>query len=291
MADFVAALKKDLVEQFKGKPNIEALMEVISIELQQVYDFYEQLRENRDVLSAVGKQLDGVGDIVVLTRMEAGILAGGSIPFEVISDDMYRQYLIFKILKNTCSCTYPDIIKAFKMFWDKPLYYSEDPEYPATMFLKTGVLSPEDHAENLLTAPIIKAAGVGVHITATTESPPVDADLNITPVPGRGMAITTLPELEPDTPAVGLYVTPVIGHGMSITVLPPIEPDLGVAAVAARVTAASVGSIMETRLPTLPEFDTVIPAAAVGRLYITPHGSIMETKLPELKEENYEPDD
>ena len=44
MADFVAALKKDLVEQFKGKPNIEALMEVISIELQQVYDFYEQLR-------------------------------------------------------------------------------------------------------------------------------------------------------------------------------------------------------------------------------------------------------
>ena len=111
MADFMAALKEDLVEQFKGKSNIEALMEVISKELHQVYEFYEQLREKRSVLSAVGKQLDGVGDIVVLSRMEAGILAGNPIPFEVIGDGMYRQYLIFKILKNTCNCTYHDIIK------------------------------------------------------------------------------------------------------------------------------------------------------------------------------------
>lgn len=135
MADYVATLKNDLVEQFRGKANIEALMEVIGAQLQQVYDFYDQLRQDRGVHTAVGKQLDGVGDIVVMTRMEAGKLAGDPIPFEVIDDETYRRYLIYKILKNTCDCTYPDIIKAFRMFWDRPLYYKEDPAEPATMIL------------------------------------------------------------------------------------------------------------------------------------------------------------
>ena len=61
MADFVTKLKQDLVEQFRGKANIEALMEVVGIELQEVFDFYEQLRTQRSVDTAVGKQLDGVG--------------------------------------------------------------------------------------------------------------------------------------------------------------------------------------------------------------------------------------
>ena len=47
MADFVEKLKSDLVEQFKGKPHIEALMEVIGEQLQDVADFYEDLRTLR----------------------------------------------------------------------------------------------------------------------------------------------------------------------------------------------------------------------------------------------------
>ena len=50
MADYVATLKNDLVEQFRGKANIEALMEVIGAELQQVYDFYDQLRQDREYI-------------------------------------------------------------------------------------------------------------------------------------------------------------------------------------------------------------------------------------------------
>lgn len=162
MADYVVALKKDLVEQFRGKANIEALMEVIGAQFQQVYDFYDQLRYNRDVYTAVGKNLDGVGDIAVLTRMEAAQIAGGPIPVEVIDDEIYRQYLIYKILKNTCGCTYPDIIKAFKMFWDKPIYYSEDPQFPATIILDTGVLEESESIDKLLSAPIVRAGGVAV---------------------------------------------------------------------------------------------------------------------------------
>lgn len=196
MADFVTALKKDLVEQFKGKPNIEALMEVISIELQQVYDFYEQLRENRDVLSAVGKQLDGVGDIVVLTRMEAGILAGDPIPFEVIGDDMYRQYLIFKILKNTCDCTYPDIIKAFRMFWDRPLYYREDPEQPATMIFDTGEMEGAVDTRPLFNTPLLRAAGVTLKLYARTKTTMETTRVYIASGLGFAVTVTDLPPLE-----------------------------------------------------------------------------------------------
>lgn len=160
MADFIAALKADLVEQFKGKANIDALMEVVGTELQQVYDFYVQLREERGAFTSVGKQLDGVGDIVVLSRMEAGILAGDPIPFDVIDDDMYRRYLIFKILKNTCNCTYPDIIKAFRMFWDRPLYYREDPSEPATMIFDTGLITADVDVSSLVRVPLLRAAGI-----------------------------------------------------------------------------------------------------------------------------------
>lgn len=283
--DYRQSIEKDTLEQFRGQPNIQVLHDVFAKQLQDVYDFFMQLKLHRWIHDATGKQLDGVGDIVVLSRAEASEYAKAAGLGDASNDEVYRKYLFYKVLKNTNTCTYPDLIRAFRMFWEKPLYYHEDPEYPAVMFLDAGILSPEDHAENLLSAPIIKAAGVGIHITATTETPPIESELHITPFLGRGMAITKLPELEPEIPAAGIYVVPAIGHGMSITKLPVIEPELGTAAVLGHASAAAHGSIMETRLPPLPEFDTVIPAVVDGRFFAACHGSFMETRLPELKEE------
>lgn len=133
MADYVQKLRDDLVEQFKGKPVIDALMEAVGDELNEVRQFYEDLRDKRNIQTAVGKQLDGIGDNAVLTRLEAGALACAKESVYVLDDDAYRTYLIYKIWKNTNNCTYYDIIRAFKMFWDKPLHYREDPAIPATM--------------------------------------------------------------------------------------------------------------------------------------------------------------
>lgn len=196
MADFVTKLKEDLVEQFRGKANIEALMEVIGIQLQEVFDFYEQLRTERSVEKAVGKQLDGVGDIAVMTRKEAGQLAGNPIPFEVIDDDTYRQYLIYKILKNTCDCTYPDIIKAFRMFWDRPLYYTEDPEQPATMIFDTGELPGDVDTTPLFKTPLIRAAGVTLKLYARTSVEMDTAWLRLRSGLGYAVTVTQLPTLE-----------------------------------------------------------------------------------------------
>lgn len=196
MADFVTKLKQDLVEQFRGKANIEALMEVVGMELQEVFDFYEQLRTQRSVDTAVGKQLDGVGDIAVMTRKEAGQLAGNPIPFEVIDDDTYRQYLIYKILKNTCDCTYPDIIKAFRMFWDRPLYYTEDPEQPATMIFDTGELPGDVDTTPLFKTPLIRAAGVTLKLYARTSVEMDTAWLRLRSGLGYAVTVTQLPTLE-----------------------------------------------------------------------------------------------
>ena len=246
MADYVVALKKDLVEQFRGKANIEALVEVIGLQFQQVYEFYDQLRYNRDVYTAVGKNLDGVGDIAVLTRMEAAQIAGDPIPFEVIDDEKYRQYLIYKILKNTCDCTYPDIIKAFRMFWDKPLYYTEDPAYPATMIFDTGEMDGTVNTTPLFNTPLLRAAGVTLKLYARTKAPMDPAKLYI--LSGLGFAVTETPL--PTFERYNNYMARVyVGSGhqtISEDTLPGIErdykfsfkPHLG----------AGIQTVMETRI-------------------------------------------
>ena len=186
----------DLIEQFRGKPHIEGLVRVVERQFRDLYAFYIQLRDELNVNSAVGKQLDGEGDIVVMTRKEAGELAGNPIPFDVIDDDTYRQYLIYKILKNTCDCTYPNIIKAFRMFWDKPLYYSEDPEQPATMIFDTGEMSADTITTPLFKVPLIGAAGVTLKLYARTTADMGVANVSIASGLGYAVTVTTLPYLE-----------------------------------------------------------------------------------------------
>lgn len=195
MVDFVEKLREDLVEQFKEKPVIDAVMEAIGIQFNDLYRFYSDLKEKRALHTAFGKQLDGVGDIAVLTRMEAGELACLNESTYVLDDESYRTFLIYKIWKNTNDCTYYDIIKAFRMFWDKPLYYKEDPEAPATMIFETDALTPEDDVTKLLTAPFIKGAGVAIKVIATTETPEMTAEVPVTGIMGRGYMSTTLPEI------------------------------------------------------------------------------------------------
>lgn len=287
MVDFVYAekLEDDLLTQFRGQKNNTAIMRSYARQLQEVYAFLKSLLSLLDLDACTGPQLDLIGEIVVLSRYDARVIVGDAYEGQILDDDLYRKIIKYKILKNTSDCTYWSIMKGIKMFWDKPLYYREDPEQPAVMILETRVLAPEDHAEDLFSVPIIKAGGVGIHLRATTEAPPFEPDLHITPVLGRGMAITELPELEPEMPDLSLRVTPVLGRGMAVTKLPVLEPVFEEANTVAYIGAAAPGSIMETRLPPLPEFDTEIPAAVDGRVFVALHGNIIETRLPELKEE------
>lgn len=285
MADYVADLKKDLVEQFRGKANIEALVEVIGEQFQQVYDFYDQLRYNRDVYSAVGKNLDGVGDIAVLSRMEAAQLAGDPIPFEVIDDERYRQYLIYKILKNTCDCTYPDIIKAFRMFWDKPLYYTEDPAYPATMIFDTGEMDGTVNTTPLFNTPLLRAAGVTLKLYARTRTEMDPAKLYI--LSGLGFAVTEtlLPTLERDID-YGSHIY--IGNAyrtVTEDTLPEVERDYKLG-FKIRL-GAGFHAVLESTMPEQERevsYDASLNSGnAVQSVMETPIGDVIERDAPPTK--------
>lgn len=195
MADYVSSLKNELVEQFKGKEKIEALVEVIGIELQQVFLFFQQLRDERSINEAIGAQLDGVGVISEMTRDDVSQYVSEFITGEDVDDNTYRRYIIWKILKNTCDCTYPDIIKSFRMFWDKPLYYSEDPEQPATMLFDTGELPGTVDTTPLFNTPLIRPAGVGLKINARTMTELESSRIYIKSSCGYTQSETVIPNL------------------------------------------------------------------------------------------------
>lgn len=223
MVDYVELLREDLVDQFKEKPVIDALMEAIGTQLNDVRQFYEDLRDKRGIQTAEGKQLDGAGDIVVLSRMEAGALACINKSVFVLDDESYRRYLIFKVWKNTNNCTYYDIIKALRMFWERPLYYREDPAEPATMVFDTDTLPPDVDVQKLLNAPLIKAAGVRIKVVAHVENPEMGDTLPIGAMMGRGYMSTVLPEI-PVADDLSDTVRPVPAFGnITQTILPEME--------------------------------------------------------------------
>ena len=163
MADYIQRLHDDLAEQFKDMPTIEALNRAIGRQLNEVRQYFEDLRDKRGIDTAVGKQLDGVGDIVVLSRLEAGELACINESAFVLDDEDYRAYLKFKVLKNTNACTYYDLIKGLAMLWNmSPIYYHEDPAFPATIILTMPAMRPGGGLIEVGKVPTIRPAGVQV---------------------------------------------------------------------------------------------------------------------------------
>ena len=143
----------------------------------------------------------------------------------VLDDDAYRTYLIYKIWKNTNNCTYYDIIRAFKMFWDKPLHYREDPAIPATMIFETDAMTPEADVSKLLNAPFIKAAGVAILVVANTEAPEMVADVPVEGILGRGYTTTTLPEIETGEAFIDTVLPVPAAQNITQTKLPELEED------------------------------------------------------------------
>ena len=168
---------EDFPWQFRGKPKIEALCPCWDRQFEEIFSCLEQMKLILDVDRAQGAQLDRIGDIVVLSRADAGLLAAqaGNLDFDVIDDVRYRKYLKYKILENTSNATYKDIISAIKMIWgaDK-IKYLENEEGPASLT----VSFPYHYtAGDVFILPPLTAAGVGIHVRAETELQPDPATL------------------------------------------------------------------------------------------------------------------
>jgi len=161
--DILNAWLDDLPQQFQGKELIEGLISAFAKQLEEIQGVFKELDLQTDLESAVGKNLDMVGDIVTLTRKEAGVLAGIDVEDPVISDERYRQFLKYQMLVNTNECTYNDLMDGLALLWDvSPIYYKEDPALPAVIILTMPFLTPGGKVVTLGEVPMVKSAGVRI---------------------------------------------------------------------------------------------------------------------------------
>lgn len=154
-----------LPEQFKNKHNIEVLIKAFAEELEEVEKVFQELETLRSIRTAFGKQLDGIGEIVNLTRAESTAYAG-VVDFDVLDDERYRLFLMYKALRNANSCTYPELMEICRLLYNaKLLYYKEFDDHPAHFQVMVGAKFDEWMFKMLNNSNLtIKPGGVSVDI-------------------------------------------------------------------------------------------------------------------------------
>lgn len=152
---------RDLPQQFQDKEKIAILIRAFAKQMQALLVVFDDLNTKTTLDTAVGKNLDRIGEIVQLSRKEAGVLAHDP-ELPVMEDERYRQFLRYKIQQNTNNCTYYDLIESIVNLWHiEPVYYKEDPNLPATIILET-VRETVESSIFAHTVPVARAAGVGL---------------------------------------------------------------------------------------------------------------------------------
>lgn len=127
-----------LPEQFKGKHNIEVLIRAFAGELEEIEKTFKELETLRSLKTAFGKQLDGIGEIVNLTRAESTAYVN-DVDFYVLDDERYRLFLMYKALRNANYCTFPELTEICRLLYDaKLLYYKEFDDRPAHFQVRVG---------------------------------------------------------------------------------------------------------------------------------------------------------
>lgn len=123
------------IAQFWEKKNIEAVIKMYGSGFNDIEEIFQDLLENRWIDKAVGKQLDGLGTIVVQDRVvqqavpisffgfshQVGMKGFGQARFikwyedwrtsTTLLDEEYRKLIKAKIYKNNASWTIEDVIQ------------------------------------------------------------------------------------------------------------------------------------------------------------------------------------
>ena len=156
---------KKLPEQFKEKHNIEVLIRAFASELEELESAFDDLEILRSLRTAFGKQLDGIGEIVNLTRAESTAYVN-DVDFYVLDDERYRLFLMYKALRNANTCTFPELMEICRLLYDaKLLYYKEFDDHPAHFQVMVGAKFDEWMLKMLHNANLtVKPGGVSVEM-------------------------------------------------------------------------------------------------------------------------------
>lgn len=150
---------QDMPAQFWNKHNIDVILRSYSRQLAELYEVCEQLKNRLDIDSSSGVLLDGIGDILTMTRKGAYEI----LKTNKMDDDKYRKVLHYQALKESSDATYEDIMKSMRLLWNpEGIHYEEPRDLPATIHIRMDQVSLDD-MDPAVGAPItIKPAGVNL---------------------------------------------------------------------------------------------------------------------------------
>lgn len=182
--------------QFRDGSRLEALVRALFKPLNGAQDAARQLFEDRWLDTAVGQQLDGIGDIVGLPRTisdvvyiaffgfitQPGVLGFGEGRFRrsyervtggstTLLDPEYRRLLYWKIAINNGHGTTPEIIASLKPILDVTQVLVHDRGNAKIAVHVNRLPGPSDPLMINARRWVPKAAGVGLVLTASTEVP------------------------------------------------------------------------------------------------------------------------
>ena len=90
-------IEADLLEQFRNRKNIAAICDALDKQTAALAEAFTAIANETDIDTAVGAQLDRIGNIVGLTRSEAGVLCGQTGYLDIVDDELYRKYLYLSV--------------------------------------------------------------------------------------------------------------------------------------------------------------------------------------------------
>lgn len=144
-------MKELLIQQFKEQPNFQKMIDALAVGIQELEDVSNDMLEDRSINTAIGVQLDFLGELVGEDRLGR-------------TDDDYRSAIRVRISINTSKGTPEDLISIFAALTNAgTVDYSE--LFPAFVDMFTnGDLIPDFLVDNMNQ---VKPAGVALILSSS----------------------------------------------------------------------------------------------------------------------------
>lgn len=149
-----------LLQQYKGKPRIQGLLQALVNQIQDLEDSTFAIDAGRQLINAQGIQLDGIGQIVGINR-------------NGLSDAVYLLFIYGKIGENFSDGTIPALLTIIQNLFRAASLIFQD-VYPAGVSVQV-LGTPLDPSLYSLAISLVKSSlGAGIKLTFIGGSPTTD---------------------------------------------------------------------------------------------------------------------
>jgi hypothetical protein len=172
---------------YDDKPVLRAIIEALGAEMDELNQAIIDCKNNRWVDKAEGKQLDGLGEIVVQPRQidkaiamklfgflgQPNVLGFGQARFRgqdednlqsyILEDAEYRMAIAVKAVMNATQCTAEDTLQSLRYVFNAPIVMEEIGNANINIAIGRQLTDNEKILANAIDL-IVRAGGVGINI-------------------------------------------------------------------------------------------------------------------------------